>query len=54
VTLREEGNGTRVVLQHYGLPDDQQRTGHQKGWAMYLDRLNLRVVGGDPGPDPNA
>lgn len=54
VTLEEEGEGTRVVLRHYDLPDDQQRDHHYKGWAMYLDRLGIRVVGGDPGPDPNA
>jgi uncharacterized protein YndB with AHSA1/START domain len=54
VTLREEDDGTRVVLRHYGLPDDEQLAGHHKGWAMYLDRLGVRVTGGDPGPDPNA
>lgn len=53
VTL-EEGNGTRVVLRHYGLPDDEQRAHHSKGWQLYLDRLGTRVCGGDSGPDPNA
>ncbi|HEX4705024.1 MAG TPA: SRPBCC domain-containing protein [Pseudonocardiaceae bacterium] len=54
VTLAEEGGGTRVVLRHHGLPDDEQREHHCKGWTMYLDRLTTRATGGDPGPDPNA
>ena len=24
---------------------------HGKGWANYLERLSVRVTGGDPGPD---
>jgi uncharacterized protein YndB with AHSA1/START domain len=54
VTLEEEAGGTRVVLRHHDLPDDEQRDHHGKGWQMYLDRLSVRVSGGDPGPDPNA
>jgi uncharacterized protein YndB with AHSA1/START domain len=54
VTLEEEDGGTRVVLRHYNLPDDEQRDHHRKGWEMYLDRLSVRVPGGDPGPDLNA
>lgn len=54
VTLREEDGGTRVVLRHFGLPDDEQREHHRKGWEMYLDRLRVRGQGGDPGPDPNV
>ena len=54
VTLRAERGGTRVVLRHYGLPDDDQREHHRKGWLLYLDRLGLRARGGDPGPDPNT
>ncbi|GLZ28496.1 transcriptional regulator [Lentzea sp. NBRC 105346] len=54
VTLHEENGGTRVVLRHHGLPDDTQITMHRKGWELYLDRLGVRVLGGDPGPDPNA
>src|SRR5216684_3410810 len=44
---------THVVLRHYGLPDDQCEH-HRKGWLLYLGRLDLRVQGGDPGPDPNT
>ena len=54
VTLRAERGGTRVVLRHYGLPDDGQREHHRQGWLLYLDRLGLRARGGDPGPDPNS
>lgn len=54
VTLEAHDGGTRVVLRHDGLPDEQQRDHHRGGWEMYLDRLAVRVTGGDPGPDPNA
>ena len=54
VTLQAEAGGTRVVLRHYGLPDDGQREHHRKGWLVYLGRLELRVLGCDPGPDPNT
>ena len=54
VTLTPEDGGTRVVLRHYGLPDDHHYPGHHKGWIIYLGRLNTRVAGQDPGPDPNA
>ena len=54
VTFQEEHGGTRVVLRHHGLPDQEQTEHHRKGWEMYLARLHVRVLGGDPGPDPNA
>jgi uncharacterized protein YndB with AHSA1/START domain len=54
VTLEAEDGGTRVVLRHYDLPDDELRAHHRKGWEMYLARLGVRVLGGDPGPDPNG
>jgi uncharacterized protein YndB with AHSA1/START domain len=54
VNLAAEDGGTRVVLRHHGLPDDEQRTHHRKGWELYLDRLGVRAAGGDPGPDPNV
>ena len=54
VTLEEEDGGTRVVLRHHDLPDDDQRDRHRKGWEMYLDRLGARMLGRDPGPDPNS
>ena len=54
VTLEEEADGTRVILRHHDLPDDDQRGHHAEGWQMYLARLAVRVSGADPGPDPNA
>jgi len=54
VTLDPEDGGTRVVLRHHGLPGDGQREHHSKGWEFYLGRLDLRISGVDPGPDPNA
>ena len=54
VTFHEEDGGTRVVLHHHGLPDDAQGDHHRAGWELYLDRLRVRVDGGDPGPDPNT
>jgi uncharacterized protein YndB with AHSA1/START domain len=54
VTLVAEDGGTRVVLRHHDLPDDEQRSHHRLGWEMYLGRLGVSVLGGDPGPDPNA
>jgi uncharacterized protein YndB with AHSA1/START domain len=54
VTLEAERGGTRVILRHYGLPDHGQRDHHRTGWEFYLDRLHVRIQGGDPGPDPNT
>lgn len=50
ITLHPEGNKTRVRLVHSGLPDDAVDD-HGRGWAHYLERLAVRVAGGDPGPD---
>jgi uncharacterized protein YndB with AHSA1/START domain len=54
VTLHAEDGGTRVVLRHHDLTDQEQRDHHRKGWELYLGRLDLRIRGADPGPDPNA
>jgi uncharacterized protein YndB with AHSA1/START domain len=50
ITLHPEGDKTRVRLVHSGLPDDALDD-HGRGWAFYLERLAVRVAGGDPGPD---
>ena len=50
ITLHPEGDKTRVRLVHSGLPDDAVDD-HGQGWAHYLERLAVRVAGGDPGPD---
>ncbi len=54
VSFEEEDGGTRVILGHHDLPDDELRTEHGMGWRMYLDRLATLLAGGDPGPDPNG
>ena len=46
--------GARLVLRHHNLPDDGECRHHAAGWQLYLDRLAVRLAGGDPGPDPNA
>jgi uncharacterized protein YndB with AHSA1/START domain len=38
VTLAAERGGTRVILRHYGLPDDGQRDHHRAGWEFCLGR----------------
>ncbi len=54
ITLRAENGGTRVVLRPHHLPDREQRDHHRRGWELYLGRLDVRIRGGDPGPDPNT
>jgi uncharacterized protein YndB with AHSA1/START domain len=51
VTLEREGDDTRVVLLHHGLPE-QARISHDEGWAHYLARLSSTAAGISPGPDP--
>jgi uncharacterized protein YndB with AHSA1/START domain len=54
VTLEEDDGGTRVTLRHHDLPTDQLRDAHRMAWQTYLDRLPVRIAGGDPGQDPHA
>ena len=54
VTLAAENGGTRVLLRHHGLPTSEQRDHHGQGWDVYLSRLSVCILGGDPGPDPNG
>lgn len=49
-TLQPEGDKTRVVVRHSGLPDDAVFD-HEEGWEHYLGRLAVAASGGDPGPD---
>ncbi|WP_159710626.1 SRPBCC family protein [Geminicoccus flavidas] len=51
IDLVEQGDGTLVRLTHSGLPNEQERAGHEKGWNHYLQRLATAAAGGDPGPD---
>jgi uncharacterized protein YndB with AHSA1/START domain len=54
VTLEDEDGGTRVTLRHHDLPTAELRDAHRVAWRTYLDRLSVRVAGGDPGPDPHV
>lgn len=54
VTLHPDESGTRVVLRHSDLPSAEQREQHKLGWKLYLQRLEIRATGGDPGGDPNS
>jgi uncharacterized protein YndB with AHSA1/START domain len=54
ITLTPDGNGTLVRLVHSGLPTPESVELHGHGWDLYMPRLAVAVVGGDPGPDPNA
>lgn len=51
IDLVEKGDGTLVRLTHGGLPNETERTNHEKGWRHYLNRLSVAAAGGDPGPD---
>jgi uncharacterized protein YndB with AHSA1/START domain len=54
VTLTPDGDGTHVRLVHRGLTTPVMRDQHRDGWQMYLGRLGIAALGGDPGPDPNS
>jgi hypothetical protein len=54
VTLEENAGGTLVTVRHHDLPTDELREGHRVAWQTYLNRLAVRIAGGDPGPDPHA
>ena len=54
VTLEPDGEATVVHLRHSGLPDDDARDNHRKGWTHYTARLAIAATGGDPGPDTMA
>jgi uncharacterized protein YndB with AHSA1/START domain len=50
VSLERDGDGTRVVLVHRGLPR-HVRDVHRQGWEHCLPRLRMAASGGDPGLD---
>jgi uncharacterized protein YndB with AHSA1/START domain len=54
IDLFEKGAGTLVRLTHSGLPNEEERAGHKKGWDHYCRRLAIAAAGGDPGPDTTA
>jgi uncharacterized protein YndB with AHSA1/START domain len=49
-TLTPTAAGTALRLVHVGLPESRAQR-HASGWANYLGRLQLTVVGADPGAD---
>ena len=51
VTLTPEAGGTRLRLQHSGLPSEEALRFHRFGWDHSLPRLAIAATGGDPGPD---
>jgi uncharacterized protein YndB with AHSA1/START domain len=52
--LLDRDGGTLLRLTHSGLPNEEQRDGHARGWTHYLARLAVTAAGGDPGPDPGV
>jgi uncharacterized protein YndB with AHSA1/START domain len=54
IDLVEKGAGTLVRFTHSGLPNEEERASHEKGWKHYLGRLKIAATGGDPGPDTGA
>ncbi|MDB5523149.1 MAG: Activator of Hsp90 ATPase 1 family protein [Rhizobium sp.] len=41
VELTRQGAETLLVMTHFGLPTENERRGHQKGWTGGLDKLEL-------------
>ena len=39
ITLAAEGSGTLLRLRQNGLPNDEERVSHGRGWRVYLSRL---------------
>jgi uncharacterized protein YndB with AHSA1/START domain len=54
IILEPDGDdATLLRLIHRGLPLPAVDL-HRDGWNHYLDRLDVRASGGDPGPDPTS
>lgn len=39
VTFEAQGTGTKMILTHAGLPDDEGGRAHRDGWTYFLDKL---------------
>jgi uncharacterized protein YndB with AHSA1/START domain len=44
IELTAEKGGTRFVLSHRGLPDDESRSNHELGWTSSLRKLERLVA----------
>ncbi|HET6918029.1 MAG TPA: SRPBCC domain-containing protein [Jiangellaceae bacterium] len=53
VTIAATAEGTRVSIEHRGLPPEEAAQ-HTIGWRHFLARLTVAAPGHDPGPDPFA
>jgi DNA-binding transcriptional ArsR family regulator len=53
ITLTPIPSGTRVTVEHRGLPPDEAAQ-HAIGWPHFLGRLRTAGRGDDPGRDPFA
>jgi uncharacterized protein YndB with AHSA1/START domain len=51
IDLIEENGGTLVRMTHSGLPTEEDRANHEKGWRHYFERLGKVAAGGTVGPD---
>ncbi|HLZ05387.1 MAG TPA: SRPBCC family protein [Bradyrhizobium sp.] len=54
IDLIDRDGGTLMRMTHSGLPNEEQRVAHGKGWTHYLGRLAVAASGRNPGPDPGA
>jgi uncharacterized protein YndB with AHSA1/START domain len=52
VELETVEAGTLLRLTHSGIDLPPVAEHHREGWERYLDRLQARAEGRDPGPDP--
>jgi uncharacterized protein YndB with AHSA1/START domain len=46
IDLIEQNGGTLVRMTHSGLPNEQARSDHEKGWKHYVSRLATVAAGG--------
>lgn len=46
ISLTPAAGGTRVELRHFGIPNDEARSGHRGGWTHYLAMLARNAADG--------
>ena len=52
IELVPDGDGTKLLFAHRGLPSAEAAESHAHGWDHYLARLATVAGGGDAGRDP--